>query len=137
MSHFILWWRHKHSLKSFLTVSCMLYNRNFRENFRFKFSRDARKRTTEEVYQDVKEVFCIIRSSFVMSIFTHYWQNWFFDVSLYHHEMQNRLRLIYLDFIFMLHYGQRITQVCFSSISMDSDYHNAAFVYIYGQRITP
>ena len=25
----------------------------------------------------------------------------------------------------MLHYGQRITQVCFNSISMDSDYHNA------------
>ena len=25
----------------------------------------------------------------------------------------------------MLHYGQRITQVYFSSTSMDSDYHNA------------
>ena len=41
--------------------------------------------------------------------------------------MQIRLKLIYLDFIFMLHYGQRITQVCFSSISVDSDYHNAVF----------
>ena len=39
--------------------------------------------------------------------------------------MQIRLKLIYLGFIFMLHYGQRITQVCFSSTSMDSDYHNA------------
>ena len=37
----------------------------------------------------------------------------------------------------MLHYGQRITQVSFSSISMDSDYDNAVFVYVYGQQITP
>ena len=37
----------------------------------------------------------------------------------------------------MLHYGQRVTQVCFNSISMDSDYHNAVFVYVYGYRITP
>ena len=28
----------------------------------------------------------------------------------------------------MLHYGQRITQVCFNSISMDSDYRNAVFM---------
>ena len=37
----------------------------------------------------------------------------------------------------MVHYGQRITQVCFVSISIDSDYHNAVFVYVSGQRITP
>ena len=43
------------------------------------------------------------------------------------HEVQIRLKLIYLDFIFILHYGQRITQASFSSISMDSDYHNAVF----------
>ena len=54
-----------------------------------------------------------------------------------HHEVQIRLKLIYLNFIFMLHYGQRITQVCFSSISMDSDYHNAVFAYVYGQPMTP
>ena len=42
-----------------------------------------------------------------------------------HHEVQIRLKLIYLDFIFMLHYGQRITQASFSSISIHSDYHNA------------
>ena len=55
-----------------------------------------------------------------------------------HHEMQIRLKLTYLDdFISMLHYGQRITQVCFSSISMDSDYHNVVSAYVYGQRITP
>ena len=30
-----------------------------------------------------------------------------------------------------------VTQVCFSSISMDSDNHNAVFFYVYGQRITP
>ena len=35
--------------------------------------------------------------------------------------MQIRLKPIYLDFIFMLHYGRRITQICFSSISMDSE----------------
>ena len=28
----------------------------------------------------------------------------------------------------MLHYGQRITQVCFNSVSMDSDYRNAVFM---------
>ena len=37
----------------------------------------------------------------------------------------------------MVHYGQRITQVCFVSICIDSDYHNAVFVYVSGQRITP
>ena len=37
----------------------------------------------------------------------------------------------------MLHYRQRITQVCINSITMDSDYHNAVFVYVYGQQITP
>ena len=42
--------------------------------------------------------------------------------------MQIYLNLIYLDFIFMLHYGQRIRQVCFSSISIDSDYHNAVSI---------
>ena len=36
----------------------------------------------------------------------------------------------------MLHYGQRITQVGVSSISMDTDYHNAVFVYVYDQQIT-
>ena len=49
------------------------------------------------------------------------------------HEVQIRLKLIYLDFLFMLHYGQQITQVRFSSISLDNDYHNAVFVYVYGQ----
>ena len=37
----------------------------------------------------------------------------------------------------MLYYGQDITQVCFNSIFMDSDYHNAVFADTYGQRITP
>ena len=54
-----------------------------------------------------------------------------------HHKVQIRLKLIYLDFNFMLHYGQLITQISFSSISMDSDYHNAVFAYVYGQQITP
>ena len=61
-------------------------------------------------------------------------------VSLFHSllTIQIHLKLIYLDFIFMLHYEQRITQVCFNSFSiMDSDYHNAVFVYVYGQWITP
>ena len=44
-----------------------------------------------------------------------------------HHEVQICLKLVYLDFIFRLHYGQRITQVSFSSISMDYDYYNAVF----------
>ena len=43
------------------------------------------------------------------------------------HEVQIRLKLMYIDFIVMLHYGQRITQASFSSISMDSDYHSAVF----------
>ena len=34
-------------------------------------------------------------------------------------------------------YCQRITKVCFNSISMDNDYHSAVSVYAYGQRITP
>ena len=51
-----------------------------------------------------------------------------------HHEVQIRLKPIYLNFIFMLYYEQWIKQVCFSSISMDSDYHNAVFVYVYGQQ---
>ena len=36
------------------------------------FSSASCKNTTEEVYQDVNESFRIIRSSFLMSIFTHY-----------------------------------------------------------------
>ena len=63
-----------------------------------------------------------------MYIFTHYWQKWLVDVILYRHEVRICLKLIYLDFIFMLHYGQRITQVCFNSIFMESDYHSAAFM---------
>ena len=62
-----------------------------------------------------------------MSIFTHYRKNGLLMQDYIHHEVQIRLKLIYLDFIFMLHYGQRITKVCFSSISVDSDYHNAVF----------
>ena len=50
------------------------------------------------------------------------------DVILYRHEVQIRSKLIYLDFIFMLHYEHRITQVCFNLISMDSDYDNAVFM---------
>ena len=38
----------------------------------YMYSRESCKNTTEEVYQDVNETFCIIRSSFLMSIFTHY-----------------------------------------------------------------
>ena len=41
-----------------------------------------------------------------------------------------RLDFIFLNFILMCHYKQRIMQICFRSISMDSDYHNAVFVYI-------
>ena len=80
----------------------------------------------------IPSLYCIIRSSFLIYIFTHYWQKWLLDVILYRHEIQICLKLIYLDFIFMLHYGQRITQVCFNSISMDSEielnYHNAGFM---------
>ena len=50
------------------------------------------------------------------------------DVILYRHEVQIRSKLIYLDFIFMLHYEHRITQVWFNLISMDSDYDNAVFM---------
>ena len=50
---------------------------------------------------------------------------------------RHRFKLIYLDLIFMLHYGLRITEVCFNSISINSDYHNAVFVCVYEQRITP
>ena len=48
-----------------------------------------------------------------------------------------RLQPLYFDFIFMLHYGQRITPVCFNSISMDSEYQNELFLYVYGERIMP
>ena len=59
------------------------------------------------------------------------------SISFYiNHDVQIRLKLINLNFIFMLHYGQEITQVCLSSIFMDSYCHNAVFVYVYGQRIT-
>ena len=63
-----------------------------------------------EVYQDIRSS-TIIRSSFFMYIFTHYRQKWLVDIILCRHEVQICLKLIYLDFIFMLHYGQRITQV--------------------------
>ena len=63
-----------------------------------------------------------------MYIFTHYWHKWLVDVILYRHEVQICLKLIYLDFIFMLNYGQQITKLCFNSISMDSDYHNEVFM---------
>ena len=63
-----------------------------------------------------------------MYIFTHYWQKWLVDVVLCRHEVRNRLELIYLDFIFMLHHEQRITQARFNSISIDSDYHNVVFM---------
>ena len=35
------------------------------------FSSESCKNTTEEVYQDVNESFCIIRSSFWMSIYIY------------------------------------------------------------------
>ena len=68
-----------------------------------------------------------------MYIFTHCWKKWLVDAILYRQEVQICLKLIYLDFSFMLHYGQQITQVCFNSISVDSDYHSAVFVYVCGQ----
>ena len=49
---------------------------------------------------------------------------------------QIRLKLIF-TLLFLLHYRQQLTQVCFSSISMDSDYQNAVFVYVYRQQETP
>ena len=52
-------------------------------------------------------------------------------------EKKKKCLVLYLYFLFILHYGQQITQVCFSLISVDSDYHNAVFVYVYGQRIAP
>ena len=75
----------------------------------------------------------------------HYFKD-FCDIYIYiyiyiqdyiHHKVHIRLKLIDLDFIFMLHYGQRITQISFSSISMGSDYRNAVFCYVHEQRITP
>ena len=42
-----------------------------------------------------------------------------------------------MGFMLLLHYKQRITQISFSSITNDTDYHNAVFVYISGEQITP
>ena len=73
-----------HSLNSLVFYSLMLYiNISILYIFKFKFSSESCKNTTEEVYQDVNESFCIIRSSLLISIFTHYWQKWFIDVRLY------------------------------------------------------
>ena len=44
---------------------------SFSENFRFKFSSESCKSTTKEVYQDVNESFCIIRSIFLMWIYIY------------------------------------------------------------------
>ena len=44
--------------------------------------------------------------------------------------MQIRLQPVYFNFIFALHYGQRITQVSFNSISMDREYQNAVFMFM-------
>ena len=52
-------------------------------------------------------------------------------------EVQIRLKLFYMGFMLLLHYKQRITQISFSSITNDTDYHNAVFVYISGEQITP
>ena len=38
----------------------------------FKFSSESCKNATEEIYQDVNESFCIVRSSFLISIFANY-----------------------------------------------------------------
>ena len=69
------------TLPQVVLYSLMLYNNisvlyilsgEFSYSFKFKLSSESCKNTTEEVYQDVNESFCIIRSSFLMSIFTHY-----------------------------------------------------------------
>ena len=59
------------------------------------------------------KAFNIIGSSFLMSILAHYWQIWFFIVTLYYPWSTDSLKIVFLDLVFMFYYGQRITQVCF------------------------
>ena len=51
--------------------------------------------------------------------------------------MQITLKLIYMDFVLMVLYKQQIAQVYFSSVSLNSDYQHAVFVYVCRQLITP
>ena len=117
-------------VKDYCTLSVSIRELQVRYK-RMKTRTQVQKNTLShygEVYQDVNESFCIIRSSsfdvYIHSLLT----KWLVDVVLCRHEVRNRLELIYLDFIFMLHHEQRITQARFNSISIDSDYHNVVFM---------
>ena len=128
-------------VKDYCTLSVSITELQVRYK-RMKTRTQVQKNTLShygEVYQDVNESFCIIRSIsfdvYIHSLLTKM-ACWCSPMSSY--RLQIRLELIYLDFIFMLHYEQRITQVRFNSISMDSDYHNVVFMQClcYRQRIS-
>ena len=125
-----------------LSVSITELQVRYKRSLRMKTCTQVQKNTLSyygEVYQDVNESFCIIRSSsfdvYIHSLLTKM-ACWCSPISSY--RLQIHLELIYLDFSFMLHHGQRITQVRFNSISMDSDYHNVVFMQClcYRQRIS-
>ena len=51
------------------------------------------------------KAFNIIGSSFLMSILAHYWQIWFFIVTLYYPWSTDSLKIVFLDLVFMFYYG--------------------------------
>ena len=80
--------------------------------------------------------FLLLEVVFLMSIFTHNWQNWFDDVTLYSPWSAGSFETHLFGFCFCVTLWTANKASCFSSIPMDSDYNNAAFVYVYGKGIT-
>ena len=71
-----------------------------------------------------------------MSIFTQYWQTLFIGVVLYSLWSADLFETHLFGFYFYVAVDAVNNANLFISISMDSDYHNAVFVNVYGQQIT-
>ena len=76
---------------------------------------------TEKFTEMQTKVFVLLEVFFLMYIFTHYWQKWLVEVILYRHEVQIRLKLICLNFIFMVREGHWLSQCSVYAMFMFTD----------------
>ena len=70
-------------------------------NFQASHARTPMKRSSKMW----TKAFNIIGSRFLMSILAHYWQIWFFIVTLYYPWSTDSLKIVFLDLVFMFYYG--------------------------------
>lgn len=70
-------------------------------NFQASYARTPMKRSSKMW----TKAFNIIGSRFLMSILAHYWQIWFFIVTLYYPWSTDSLKIVFLDLVFMFYYG--------------------------------